>query len=68
MFKKKENRTGTLNQTQTNNEEQNNFLKRKTIKDLIAPSGIDASHIDHLEIISSITRYARSFNVWTWGY
>ena len=65
MFKKKEKRTGTLNQTQTNNEEQINFLKRKTIKDLIAPSGIDASHIDHLEIISSITRYARSFYVGT---
>ena len=42
-----------------------NFLKGKTIKDLIAPSGIDASNIDHLEIISSIKRYARSFFVST---
>ena len=38
-------------------------LKRKTIKELIAPSGIDASNIDHLEIISNVTRYARSFFV-----
>ena len=41
------------------------ILKKKTIKELIAPSGIDASNIDHLEIISSITRYARSFFVST---
>ena len=39
------------------------ILKRKTIKELIAPSGIDASNIDHLEIISNVTRYARSFFV-----
>ncbi|MBQ2916906.1 MAG: hypothetical protein IJE59_01825 [Clostridia bacterium] len=39
------------------------ILKKKTIKELIAPSGIDASNIDHLEIISSIKRYARSFYV-----
>ncbi len=36
-------------------------LRAKTIKELIAPSGIDASKVDHLEIISSVTRYARSF-------
>ena len=35
------------------------------IKELIAPSGIDASNIDHLEIISNVTRYARSFFVGT---
>ena len=39
------------------------ILKRKTIKELIAPSGIDASNIDHLEIISNTKRYARSFFV-----
>lgn len=42
-------------------EEQPGRLKKKTIKELIAPSGIDASKIDHLEIISNVTRYARSF-------
>lgn len=39
------------------------ILRRKTIKELIAPSGIDASNIDHLEIISNTKRYARSFYV-----
>ena len=37
------------------------ILHKKTIKELIAPSGIDASSIDHLEIISNTKRYARSF-------
>ena len=35
-------------------------LNRKDLKDIIAPSGLDASDIDHLEIFSStIKRYAR---------
>lgn len=46
-----------------NNKEQYNILRKKTIKELIAPSGIDASNIDHLEIISNTKRYARSFFV-----
>ena len=37
------------------------ILRKKTIKELIAPAGIDASNIDHLEIISNTKRYARSF-------
>ena len=50
---------------ETNNNEEQEFeiLKKKTLKELIAPSGIDASNIDHLEIISDTTRYARSFFV-----
>ena len=46
-----------------NNEPEYEILRKKTIKELIAPSGIDASNIDHLEIISNTTRYARSFFV-----
>ena len=42
---------------------QNRILRRKNIKELIAPSGIDASNIDRLEIISSTKRYARSMFV-----
>ena len=42
-------------------EESENLLRRKTIKELIAPSGIDASNVDHLEIISNTSRFARSF-------
>ncbi len=38
------------------------FLKRnqKAIKDIIAPAGVDATHTNHLEIVSNTTRYARS--------
>ena len=43
--------------------EENKILKKKTLKELIAPSGIDVSNIDRLEIISNTKRYARSFFV-----
>lgn len=46
---------------QQNNVEESQFLKRQTIKEMIAPAGIDASNIDHLEIISNVKKYARSF-------
>ncbi len=42
-------------------EKEENSAKPKTIKDLISPSGIDASNLNYLEIISHTTRYARSF-------
>ncbi len=45
--------------------EEKSFFKNQTIKELIAPSGIDASNIDHLEIISNVKRYARSFFIST---
>ena len=41
--------------------EEYDILNRKTVKELIAPSGIDASNLDYLKILSSTTRYARSF-------
>ena len=50
---------------QQNRAEEIGTLKNKTIKELIAPSGIDASKIDHLEIISNVKRYARSFFIST---
>ncbi len=45
------------------NNDQPGILRKRTIKEIIAPAGIDASKIDHLEIISNVTRYARSFFV-----
>ena len=56
------------NKKQKNNnnepkEEKSTLLRKKSIKEMIAPSGIDASNIDRLEIISSVKRYARSFFV-----
>ena len=50
---------------QLNSTEEVTILKKQTIKELIAPSGIDASNIDHLEIISNVKRYARSFFIST---
>lgn len=46
-----------------NIEEKYELLKKKTIKQLIAPAGIDASNINYLEIVSDTSRYARSFFV-----
>ncbi|MCI8617109.1 VirB4 family type IV secretion system protein [uncultured Clostridium sp.] len=51
------------NQFRENQDDDVKILKKKTIKELISPSGIDASNIDHLEIISNTKRYARSFFV-----
>ena len=51
------------NQLMNNNAKETMFLRKKSIKELIAPSGINASNIDHLEIISNVKRYARSFYV-----
>ena len=61
MAKKKQQVEETVQQ----HREEVSFLKGQTIKELIAPSGIDASNIDHLEIISNIKRYVRSFFVST---
>ena len=63
MRKKKEELQ--LEQNQINRTEEMEFLKKRTIKELIAPAGIDASKIDHLEIISNVKKYARSFFIST---
>ncbi len=47
-------------------EEQNVLsLNKSSLKDLISPSGIDASHYDYLEIFSKVSRFARTFYVTT---
>ena len=48
-----------------NNVMQNTLLHQTTIKELIAPSGIDVSDLNQLTIISNIKKYARSFLVTT---
>ena len=66
MLNKKQQSINSDFQVQRNDytsDEQIEILHKKTIKELIAPSGIDASNIDHLEIISNVKRYARSFFV-----
>lgn len=59
--KQKQNQLAELQNSIAENENGYGLLKRKTIKELIAPSGIDASNIDRLEIISTTTRFARTF-------
>lgn len=61
MSKAKKRQQALEREKQVNRNVEPGFLKAKTIKELIAPAGIDASKIDHLEIISNIKRYARSF-------
>ncbi len=59
--KKKQSQLVEIENNITENENGFGLLKKKTIKELIAPSGIDASNIDRLEIISTTTRFARTF-------
>ena len=61
------NKTKEINDTEIIREEKikTNMFKAKNIKDIIAPSGIDASNLNHLEIISHTNRLARSFFVAT---
>ena len=64
MTKKQKKELEQMQAEMLNSQEQEpRILKKKTLKELIAPAGIDASHLDHLEIISNTTRYARSFFV-----
>ena len=63
MFKKKQPQQEFQMRNDYTSSEEPIILHKKTIKELIAPSGIDASNIDHLEIISNVKRYARSFFV-----
>ena len=65
MKKSKKKQLEEERERQYKNNEETAFLRAKTIKELIAPSGIDASKIDHLEIISNVKRYARSFFIST---
>ena len=65
MFKKKQREEEQRQPSDYTKPDEYRILRKKTIKELIAPSGIDATNIDHLEIISNVTRYARSFFVST---
>ena len=62
-MKKRKQEQEKLKMLEKENPKETFELRKKTIKELIAPSGIDATNIDHLEIISNIKRYARTFFV-----
>ena len=64
-MKKKQKQEEQVTEFNVEKEKMPEILKKKTIKSLIAPSGIDASNLDYLEIISTTSRYARSFFVFS---
>ena len=49
------------NEIINNQDNKYGFFKSKSIKEIIAPSGIDVRDIGHLKIIANETKYARSF-------
>lgn len=65
MFKSKQRELEEQEKQLKEIEPKSELLRKKTVKDLISPAGIDASNIDHLEIISNTKRFARSFFVST---
>jgi len=48
-----------------NNEINQLEFNKSSIHDLMAPSGIDCSHFDYLEIFSKVSRFARTFYITT---
>ena len=66
MAKKQKKQLENVEQVNLVEEENYNILRKKNIKELIAPSGIDASNLDYLKIMSaSSTRFARSFFIFS---
>ena len=71
MMNKKENKSidkqNNTDELVKNNSETKEVLRvnKSKLKDLLAPSGIDATHFDYLEIFSKISRFARTFYVTT---
>ena len=64
MWGKKQKQEEAENQKQLNNQpKEHRMLRKRTIKELISPAGIDVRDISNLKIISNTTRYARSFYV-----
>ena len=55
----------SLNQVQTPNNDKEFTKQSKDIKDLIAPSGIDATQTRQLEIVSNTSKFARTLTIST---
>lgn len=62
---KQKNQIENVEQSNLVDQEEYSILRKKNIKELIAPSGIDASNLDYLKIISTTTRFARSFFIFS---
>ena len=63
--KKSNNNTAVSSMNAYDKKKEKGFLEnnKKDIKDLIAPSGIDASSTNHLEIVGLTSKYARTLTV-----
>ena len=63
-MKKNKNQASTAIESTNSNEHLGHLMSnKKDIKDLIAPSGIDATSTNHLEIISGNSKYSRTLTV-----
>ena len=70
MMKKKENKPVEMEPkedllVQEDNSKTVFEINKSNLKDLMAPSGIDASHYDYLEVFSKVSRFVRTFYVTT---
>ena len=66
MRKKQEEMQNQNEINELNDNEENLLEKNKSsLHDLLAPSGIDATHFDYLEIFSKVSRFARTFYITT---
>lgn len=63
MWGKKNQKLEEVESQKQSNDENMRILRKKSIKELIAPDGIDVRDISNLKIISSTTKYAKSFYV-----
>ena len=63
MWGKKNQKLEEVENQKQSNDENMRILRKKSIKELIAPDGIDVRDISNLKIISSTTKYAKSFYV-----
>ena len=66
-MKKNNNNSNSQEEMIVATEEQQSLIEinKSNLKDLISPSGVDASHYDYLEIFSKVSRFARSFYITT---
>ena len=66
-LRKKQQEQEQAKQLDINSNDDINILEqnKSSLHDLLAPSGIDATHFDYLEIFSKISRFARTFYITT---
>ena len=66
-LRKKQQEQEQAKQLDINSNDDVNILEqnKSSLHDLLAPSGIDATHFDYLEIFSKISRFARTFYITT---